>query len=74
MDLHIPHVRRAVNRYLGQRLRDFRCKLYQHYKGIRAGLDKREHPHEDVQQADWVGLCQWFETDEFQVKALIEDL
>ncbi|KAF9588644.1 hypothetical protein IFM89_014182, partial [Coptis chinensis] len=34
IDIHLPHVERVVNKYLGQRLKEYRCRLYKYYKGL----------------------------------------
>ncbi|KAF9602097.1 hypothetical protein IFM89_024864 [Coptis chinensis] len=70
IDLHISHVERAVTRFLGQRFREFRCRLHKFYK--KAGSDRRrcEKPYDGVSLEDWEKITTWFETDKFKVKKL----
>lgn len=53
----------ALNDYLKTRFKNYRHDLHKHYLQIPDGLDKREHPAEDVTQGDWESLCIWFEEE-----------
>ncbi|KAF9606383.1 hypothetical protein IFM89_025072 [Coptis chinensis] len=70
IDLHIPHVERAVTRFLGQRFREFHCRMHKYYK--RAGSDRRrcEKPYDGVSQEDWEIIITLFKTDKFKDKML----
>ncbi|KAF9625202.1 hypothetical protein IFM89_020122 [Coptis chinensis] len=61
-DLHIPHVERAITRFLGEQFREFHCRIHKYYK--RAGSDRHRHekPYDGVSQEDWEMIITWFET------------
>ncbi|KAF9602525.1 hypothetical protein IFM89_029824, partial [Coptis chinensis] len=70
VDLHIPHVERAVTRFLGQRFREFRYRLHKFYKKVGSDRRRREKPYDGVSLEDWEKITMWFETDKFKVKKL----
>ncbi|KAF5203754.1 hypothetical protein FRX31_006659, partial [Thalictrum thalictroides] len=67
IDLHLPHVQKAVNKCLGQRFKDYRHTLHQHY--LKFGNDdqtRRKTPFDNVGQEAWISICDWFATEKFQ--------
>ncbi|RWR95813.1 structure-specific endonuclease subunit slx1 [Cinnamomum micranthum f. kanehirae] len=65
IDIHLPHIERAINKYIGQRLKEFRCMLHVYYKSL-SNDQRRRKPYVNVAQEDWERLCDWFETDKFK--------
>ncbi|RWR84864.1 Transposase, Ptta/En/Spm, plant [Cinnamomum micranthum f. kanehirae] len=65
IDIHLPHIERAINKYIGQRLKEFRCRLHVYYKSL-SNDQRRRKPYVNVAQEDWERLCDWFETDKFK--------
>ncbi|KAF9602781.1 hypothetical protein IFM89_030937 [Coptis chinensis] len=65
IDIHLQHVERAVNKYLGQRLKEFRCRLHVYYKTL-SNDQRRRKPYDNITQRDWEWLCDWFEIDNFK--------
>ncbi|KAL5703592.1 hypothetical protein ACHQM5_022121 [Ranunculus cassubicifolius] len=70
VDIHNPHVKKVVNKFLAQRLREHRCRLHKYYKNLGDSIDKRQSPPKNLSQEDWNTLCSTFETEEFKVKAV----
>lgn len=70
IDLHLDYVEDAVHKYVGHRLKDFRCKLHKHY--LKQGDDirvRRAKPYDGVTQENWELICNWFEDPEFKHKS-----
>ncbi|KAF9625927.1 hypothetical protein IFM89_027795 [Coptis chinensis] len=57
---------RAVTRFLGQRFREFRCRLHKFYKKARSDRQRREKQYDGVSLEDWENITTWFETDKFK--------
>lgn len=67
IDLHLPHVGKVVNSYMGQRFKDYRCRLYQYYKRLEGDHhQRRRHPYEGVSQEHWYAICDRFQTEDFK--------
>ncbi|KAF5185624.1 hypothetical protein FRX31_024789 [Thalictrum thalictroides] len=55
IDLHLPHVRKVVDKFLGQRFRDYRCTLHKHYKSFGDDdTNRRKKPFDNVVQEAWI--------------------
>lgn len=58
-----------MNKFLSQRLREYRCRLHKLYKNLPNNVDKRQNGPKYVSHEHWIALCAHFEEENFQVKS-----
>ncbi|KAF5176898.1 hypothetical protein FRX31_033515 [Thalictrum thalictroides] len=67
IDLHLPHVRKVVDTFLGQRFRDYRHTIHKHYRSFGDDdTNRRKKPFDNVGQEAWISICDWFASEKFQ--------
>ncbi|XP_022143616.1 uncharacterized protein LOC111013476 [Momordica charantia] len=62
VDISQPHVHRYILYEIGTRFKDYRAKLYRHYKKVRDLARARQKPYKDIKQEDWNILCDKLES------------
>ncbi|OWM77765.1 hypothetical protein CDL15_Pgr012467 [Punica granatum] len=72
ISLSEPYAREVVDAAMADRYRPFKHNCCKHYRKFSTIEEARQNPPIDVEEADWIPLCEHFESDEFkeQMKAL----
>ncbi|PKI73553.1 hypothetical protein CRG98_006134 [Punica granatum] len=71
ISLSEPHAREVVDATTADRYRQFKHNCRKHDRKFFTIEEARQNPPIDVEEADWIPLCEHFESDEF--KEISED-
>ncbi|XP_031395835.1 uncharacterized protein LOC116207116 [Punica granatum] len=66
ISLSEPHTREVVDAAMADRYRQFKHNCRKHYRKFSTIEEARQNPPIDVEEADWISLCEHFESDEFK--------